>query len=58
LLMAIIKMLLLYKCYRTFFNGAVGYLLIILYFCALEIVPYVLLGGALVSVAYQNATLL
>ena len=58
LLMAIIKMLLLYKCYRTFFNDAIGYLHIILYFCALEIVPYILLGGTLVSVAYQNATLL
>ena len=58
LLMAIVKMLLLYKCYRTFFNDAIGYLHIILYFCALEIVPYILLGGTLVSVAYQNATLL
>lgn len=58
LLMAIVKMLLLYKCYRTFFNGMVGYLHIILYFCALEIVPYALLGGTLLTVAYRNATLL
>ena len=58
LLMAIVKMLLLYKCYDTFFKGMVGYLHIILYFCALEIVPYVLLGGTLLAVAYQNATLL
>lgn len=58
LLMAIVKMLLLYKSYRTFFNGSIGYLHIILYFCALEIVPYVLLGGTLLTVAYRNATLL
>lgn len=58
LLLSIIKMLLLYKCYRTFFKGVVGYLHIILYFCALEVVPYVLLGGTLIGVAYRNATLL
>ena len=58
LLLSIIKMLLLYKCYRTFFKGVVGYLHIILYFCALEIVPYILLGGTLIGVAYRNATLL
>lgn len=58
LLLSIIKMLLLYKCYRTFFKGVVGYLHIILYFCALEVVPYILLGGTLIGVAYRNATLL
>ncbi|RRD79986.1 DUF4271 domain-containing protein [Alloprevotella sp. OH1205_COT-284] len=51
LLMAIVKSLLFYQCYRIFFNTLLGNLHIILYFCALEIVPLIFLWGFLVGVS-------
>lgn len=39
LFLSVIKILLLYKCYRIFFNSWLGRMHIILYFCALEIIP-------------------
>lgn len=39
LLLSVIKILLLYKCYRIFFSTWLGSVHIILYFCALEIIP-------------------
>lgn len=43
----LIKILLLYKCYNIFFKRKVAFLQIILYFCTLEIVPVLALGGIL-----------
>lgn len=43
-----VKMLTFYKCYFIFFRRAGGFLQIILYFCALEIVPMAAFWGALV----------
>ena len=37
------EILLFYKTFRTFFNNGLGYLHLILYFCALEITPYLIL---------------
>ena len=42
-----VKILTIYKCYAIFFRQSVFYLQIILYFCALEIVPMALLWGTL-----------
>ena len=42
------KLLTIYKCYTIFFRRIGGYLQIILYFCALEIVPLAALAVALV----------
>lgn len=47
LLVAFVKSLLFYKGYRIFFNTTLGKLHIILYFCALEIVPLLMLWGVL-----------
>jgi hypothetical protein len=43
----IVKILTFYKCYVIFFRGNVFFLQIILYFCALEMVPLLFLWGAL-----------
>ena len=42
-----VKLLTIYKCYVIFFRRSVFFLQIILYFCALEIVPLLFLWGAL-----------
>lgn len=47
LLVAFVKSLLFYKGYRIFFSTSLGKLHIILYFCALEIVPLLMLWGVL-----------
>lgn len=44
----LVKILTFYKCYFIFFRKAGVILQIILYFCALEIVPIAALWGALV----------
>lgn len=43
------KILTLYKWFKLFFNTKVGYMLFILQFCALEIVPYFLLYKGLIE---------
>ncbi len=52
LLMGIVKTLIFYKAYRIFFSGTLGKMHIILYFCALEMVPFALLW-ALLNAAFQ-----
>jgi hypothetical protein len=47
----IIKILTIYKCYNIFFKRNVVKLQIILYFCALEIVPFVFLWSVLNATA-------
>jgi hypothetical protein len=47
----IIKILTIYKCYNIFFNRNVVKLQIILYFCALEMVPFLLLWSVLNATA-------
>jgi hypothetical protein len=44
------KILLFYKCYSIFFRKIGGFLQIILYFCALEVVPLLVLWGVLVFI--------
>lgn len=44
------KILAFYKCFSIFFRHRGGFLQIILYFCALEIVPLAALWGALIQV--------
>ncbi|MDO4211459.1 MAG: DUF4271 domain-containing protein, partial [Bacteroidales bacterium] len=39
LLLSVIKTLLLYKCFRIFFSSLLGCVHLILYFCALELIP-------------------
>lgn len=51
LLMAIVKILLLYKAHRIFFDRLSKSLHLILYFCALEIAPLLFLWGLLVTIA-------
>lgn len=46
----LVKILLFYKSYVVFFNQKNFFLQIILYFCALEIMPLLSLGGALVKI--------
>ncbi|MCD8290650.1 MAG: DUF4271 domain-containing protein [Prevotella sp.] len=46
----IVKILLFYKCFVTFFRQKVFCLQIILYFCALEIIPLLFLWGTLVKI--------
>ncbi len=43
------KILVFYKCFSIFFRHCGGFLQIILYFCALEIVPLAALWGALIQ---------
>lgn len=45
-----VKLLTFYKCKTIFFNGIGGFLQIILYFCALEIVPLLFMGGTLMEI--------
>lgn len=52
LLLSVIKILLLYKCYRIFFNALLWSVHIILYFCALEIIPLGILAFSLVEVSH------
>lgn len=49
LLMAIVKMLLFYKAYRIFFSTLIGNVHLILYFCALEVVPILILWMTLLA---------
>lgn len=49
LLLGVIKSLLLYKCFRIFFSSLLGCVHLILYFCALEIIPLGILALSLVS---------
>jgi hypothetical protein len=51
-----VKILTFFKCYVVFFRRNVVSLLIILYFCALEIVPLIVLGGIL-DMASQHLTI-
>ena len=46
----LVKMMLLYKSFVMFFKNKSFFLQIILYFCALEIIPLLSLGGVLVKV--------
>ena len=46
-----VKILSIYKCYNIFFRQNVAGLQIILYFCALEMVPLLALWGSLVNMA-------
>lgn len=57
LLLSVIKSLLLYKCYRIFFNTLLGGVHIILYLCALEIIPLGILIVSLVVVSSRLVTL-
>lgn len=57
LLISVIKILLLYKCYCIFFKSLLGGLHIILYFCALEIIPIGILGVILVASSNVLVTL-
>ena len=50
---ALVKISLLYKAFVLFFRQKAFFLQIILYFCALEIVPLLSLGGILVKVVEQ-----
>lgn len=52
---AIAKVLLLYKCHRIFFNYTLGWVHLFLYFCTLEIVPLLILVRVMV---YANNFLL
>ena len=47
IVLVVVKILTIYKCYTIFFRQNVVYLQIILYFCALELVPMALLWGTL-----------
>lgn len=58
LLMMLIKSLLFYKTKRIFFDSLIGILHIILYFCALEVVPLLGLWIALEASTHWLATLL
>ena len=49
----IIKILTIYKCYNIFFKRNVVKLQIILYFCALEMVPFLLLWSVLNATAHM-----
>ena len=49
LLMAIVKMLLFYKAYRIFFSTLIGNVHLILYFCALEVVPILIFWMTLLA---------
>jgi hypothetical protein len=51
IVLSIVKILKLFKCFLIFFRQNVVKLQIILYFCTLEIIPVLLFGGALVFTA-------
>ena len=51
IVLAIVKILELFKCFLIFFRQNVVKLQIILYFCTLEIIPLLLFWGALVFTA-------
>ena len=54
LLMAFVKILLLYKAYRIFFSSLSGSLHVILYFCALEIAPLLFAWGLLETITLHG----
>lgn len=54
LFLSVIKILLLYKCYRIFFSSWLGRMHIILYFCALEIIPL----GFFIAALFTSSSLL
>lgn len=56
LLLSVIKIMLLYKCLRIFFRTKLGGVHIILYFCALEIVPLGLFAASLVIMSSHLPT--
>lgn len=53
IVLILVKILLFYKCFDIFFKGTGVYLQIILYFCALEIIPLLSLGAILVMTANE-----
>lgn len=57
LILGMSKILLFYKCFRIFFNYLTGGLHLILYFCALEILPLLVLWRALIY-ANNNLTVI
>lgn len=50
ILLLLVKLLTFYKSYLIFFRRRAAFLQIILYFCALEVVPLAAFGGALVMI--------
>lgn len=54
----LVKILTFYKCYVIFFKGMGGFLQIFLYFCAVEIVPVMVLWGALNFIGNYLAVIL
>lgn len=57
LILGMVKILLFYKCFRVFFKYLTGGLHLILYFCALEILPLLVLWRALIY-ANNNLTVI
>ena len=51
IVLIIVKILTFYRCFVTFFRGIVFFLQIILYLCALEIVPLLMIWGVLDATA-------
>ena len=51
IVLIIVKILTFYRCFVTFFRGKVFFLQIILYLCALEIVPLLMMWGVLDATA-------
>lgn len=51
LIIVLIKLLSLSKAYIIFFRRSIGFLQIILYFCALEVMPFLALYGALIMIS-------
>ena len=49
----LVKMLTFYKCFDIFFKGTGVFLQIILYFCALEIIPLLSLGATMVMIGNE-----
>ena len=47
------ELLIFYKCWAIFFRQISAFLQIILYLCALEVVPLLILGGALVTITNE-----
>lgn len=56
-IVAFVKTMLAYKCFLTFFNYRWGYVHLILYLCALEIVPALLMLRGLIWANTDLATI-
>ena len=52
-ILAIAKLMVFYKCWVIFFRQVGVFLQIILYLCALEIIPLLILGGVLVTITNE-----